>query len=170
MFKRPSISAQQKIDLYKEAIKPVICESQQDIINVLKNLLDQPDNKEVQFDVEMKWADRTGAGSDNIKGISRDTSLYSILLEGLEQIRARIKVTANLEQMIKAAEDEGEDLPSSKNFLWNVDEQRFKVDELIEKRLGAKRSQDKVRWKVREGVYEFDAFQKKLYKIDELVS
>ena len=50
---------------------------------------------------------------------------------------------------------------------WDIDKIKFNVDNLIERRLGGKRNGLKIRWRVPEGIYEFDPRDRKLYEVSD---
>ena len=149
-------------------IKPVVCFTLNDIREALKPFLQEPTNAEVTFSTEIAWSDKGGSGKSKVTGVSKDSSVAGLLMEGLEVVKKRIQINANLKETIKAAE-EAEDnsgiLPL-RLPIFDVDLIRFQVDALIEQRLGGKRKGLRVRWQVQEGQFEHDPYTKKLYRVD----
>lgn len=155
-----------KVEMLKEATKPVTCATLADVKAALEPFLKRVENREVKMSVDLSWSDKDGSGTDKIIGTSRDTPLYTLLIEGMDVVKKRIEVTEKLKEAIKAAEEneEADDGPSNM-VVWGVDEQRFRVDQLIQKKLGGKRHGVRVRWTVQEGTYEYDPYTQKLFEV-----
>lgn len=155
-----------KVEAFNEAVKPIVCQNLEDVKAALTVFLRPPVTGEIKVSAEVKWQDRDVSGVDKVEGLSRDSSLYSLLVEGMDVVKKRLELTTKLQAAVQAADAEDE-LPTNNMVAWDVDHLRFRVDSLIERRLGGKRHGLRVRWSLEEGEYEFDPYTKKLYKVEE---
>jgi hypothetical protein len=90
-----------------------------------------------------------------VNAVSSDSSPRTILLNGLDIIKKRMEMEEKLV---------GHD---TNLRAWDVDNLRFSVDSIITKRLGGTRKGLRIRWKIREGVYEYDPYSNKLYEVEK---
>jgi hypothetical protein len=152
------------IERLQEAAKPVEVRTFDDIRRVLLPILsDKTKDIPVVFDCKLPWNADSDSGTDDIKCYSNDASLYRMLIDGINMVKrhqeAIEKAKATYDNLDKA------ELPNSASLL-NIDGITFNVDLLIKRRLGGIRNGLRVRWNVEEGVYEFDPYAKKLYKVE----
>ena len=128
--------------------------SYKDVKNILKELIDIS-NTEIQrntVSTKLKWEGEGKSGVDNISTEVFDFNLFKVLMEGLGQIKKIMDSVDKTEEM---------------STCWDVDKMYFPVDTLIQRRLFGKRIGLRIRWEVRDGVFEFDPYTKKLYEIEE---
>lgn len=88
-----------------------------------------------------------------------DSAIYKVLVEGLEMVKRQSEFSQRASQM--SLDDFGgyiPAMPQSGSYSW--------VDTLISRRLDAKREDLLITWSLPEGKYTFDAFTRKLEKID----
>jgi len=163
--KRPIISQQQKDKLFAEALKPIQCNTLPELKAMLKDLINRDSANEIQLKTKMEWNDDNKTSSSNLTTISKDTSLYSMLVDGFNLIKNRNKTIADLQHLIKEAAEDGDVIKLDDN-LFNIDNQRFAVDLIIEKRLGGIRKGMRISWNLQEGIHEFDILEQRLYKVE----
>ena len=140
----------------------VVIKNTSDIKRVIDKLYTTIEHKSITMSVDVPWVDPDTyeKGSDKVQGKSNDTSLYDVLIEGLNKIK---KHNETLEKNKKTI-DNLDPSEKPKNF-WQ--ETKHSVDSLIEKRLGGKRNGLRIRWEIEEGIFELDPFTKKTYKIED---
>lgn len=158
----------EQVERLREATKPVVCVTLSDIANALERFSTQ-ESKSISMTVDLPWTDDDTHKRvvDKVVGTSNDTPLYQLLIEGMDLVKKRIEVTAGLESAIKAAEEAEEEMPLQNMVIWDVDNLRFSVDTLIEKRLGGKRKGLRIRWVVQEGTFEYDPYARKMFEITD---
>lgn len=170
MSRRESISDADKKKALENLDKPTIISSLAEIRELLSIIMSHTEQKEIQLSVNMSWQDETSQGpkkqSTMVTGISKDSSIFIMLREGMDVVRKRYESTTKFKEGLEKAQQIDEDFKPSFG-LWDLNSVRFNVDNLIERRLGAKRNGIRVRWNVRDGIFEFDVYECKLYKIDE---
>lgn len=163
---RETMNTEQKKKFWEEKTKPVICNSLEDIKRALTPFLQSDTGKSVEFSCDLTWreTDSQKAIVEKVKGTSADSSMRSLLIDGMDIIKRRLEAAVKIEQAIKTARESGEELPTNTFKIWEIDNVRFQVDALIERKLGGKRAGLRIRWKVAEGVFEFDPYTMKLFK------
>lgn len=156
----------EQVEKLREAVKPIVCTTLSDIANALERF-SVVENKTVSFSVDVAWKDDNKPMVDKVTGSSSGVSLYQLLIEGMDLVKKRIEVTDNLKDAIKAAEEADDEMPLQNMTIWDVDNLRFSVDSLIEKRLGGKRHGLRIRWTVQEGIFEYDPYARKMFEITD---
>lgn len=147
----------------KREIKPVIVTTLDELKAALKPVLVNTPNHVVKIITQIKWQDDKDSGVDPVVGQSVDSTLGVVLIEGMEIVKRRIEA---YEKMKKASEEALDEDIQDNLKAWDIDKIRFNVDNLIRQRLGGQRVGLRIRWKVKEGIFEFDPYQKKLYKVE----
>ncbi len=135
----------------------------QDVTSIVNKLIDNATDGEVTVQVSTTNPDTRKI--EKISSKSKNMSLYSMLLEGLDKVKVRLASYENLKAVAERTKDDG-DIPINVRG-WDAEHIRFNVDNLIEKRLGGKRHNLRVRWVIDSGTYEFDPYTKKLYQVME---
>jgi hypothetical protein len=69
------------------------------------------------------------------------------------------------EAVSKAKENDGTFSTAMRS--WDINNFRFNVDTIIERKLGGRRNGQRVRWVIAEGIYELDPFSMKLFRIGD---
>jgi hypothetical protein len=162
---RPSyIDNDKREELYREATKPVVCRSLNDIRAALEPFTRDSPGEEVTVTCELSEQVDNKYIKYNTVGKSKNISLKQTLFDGLMVVKKRLETMDKMQAAIDHAKD------SDKNFstslqAWDVDRVRFNVDALIERKLGARRKGILIRWELLDGVFEYDVFSGKLYKI-----
>lgn len=131
-------------------------------INDIKVLLEKfkpIPNRIVEFQVDVPWSSDGKPGVGRVSGVSDDSNIYKMLIDGFELVRRRREAQESIKE--KMAQMEG---PLTMQ-AWDVDNLTFPVDAIINKRLGGKRKGMRVRWEIEEGTYEWDPFINKLFKV-----
>jgi hypothetical protein len=155
-----------EMEALRKISEPVSVVSLADIRRVLLPLLSNKPANQVSFECSMSWQAEGENGIDNIKGISNEVSLLRLLIDGFDMVRKQIVVF----EKAKAAYDEAKNIDDSIKIdlsAWDVSGMHFNVDQLIKRRLGGKRHELRVRWIVPEGVFEFDPYLRRLYKVSD---
>lgn len=148
----------------KEFGKPVEISNLLDIRKILEPILnDTNSGKVVEFNCDIKWSADGASGSNNVKGHSTDSSLYRLLLDGFNVVKQCAEAYKKASDMYNNVDID--DVIKLDESIWNVDNMHFNVDSLIHNRLGGKRNGMRVRWTVQEGVFEFDPYERKLFKV-----
>jgi hypothetical protein len=164
------LSEQQKKRLYAEKFNPIEIRNAEDMRRVVLEMLKeaQIDLKDVQCSAEITWQDEISQKqqTEKVTITNRDITLYQLLISGLEVVKKRMAAIEQIKDVIKEAEEAQEDVPVQNMQIWDIDRIKFNVDDLICRKLGGKRQGLRVRWELLEGIFEFDAFEKKLYKVD----
>jgi hypothetical protein len=166
---RAYVDRLKQVEQLREALKPVVCKTLADVSAALDRFPVRM-TKSTPVLTDIVWKDEDNQSrTDKILGESRSVSLYQLLIEGMDVVKKRLAVTEEIQKALKAAEEvDDNDLKSAINMRsWDVDNLRFAVDVLIEKRLGGKRRGLRVRWKVQEGTYEYDPYSRKMFEITE---
>ena len=164
------LSDQQKKRLYAEKFQPVEVRNAEDMRRVVLEILKdtQVDLRDVACSAEISWKDEADQKqkTETITVVNRDTTLYQLLISGLEVVKKRMMAIKQINDALKVAEEAEEEVPVQNMQVWDIDRIKFNVDDLIRRKLGGKRQGLRVRWELPEGVFEFDAYEKKVYKVD----
>jgi hypothetical protein len=138
----------------------VVVNSIDDIITVIKKCMNTPDAKEINLSANIQWKDNdtNESGTDTANSVSKDITLKQMLLDGLDHVKKYTEAINKAKTKLLEVDDEVPD-------LWNST--TFNVDRLIDRRMGGKRNGLRVRWEIQDGIYEFDPYINKLYKINE---
>lgn len=149
-------------EMIRAANQPVVCNCLADIQKVLRDFGGEISRKKIQFAGKMNAQDPETNRMLEFKiiGDSEDCNLRTLLVDGMNEVK-KIADSQNLvrEQVKLASEEIDVTLAIS-----DIDKARFNIDQLIEKKMGGKRHGLRVRWKVQEGIFEYDPYQHKLYK------
>ena len=151
---REYIPKKDRKEYWDELTKPVVCESMTDIQMAIKPFMEDRGSESVNISCEID--------GDKVSGVSSSASYRKILLDGLEVIKKRIKAVSAMREALDKSE-EGE---KNNMKVWEVDKLRFNVDTLIERKLGGKRVGIRIRWELKDGIYEYDPFGNKLFEIE----
>jgi hypothetical protein len=163
-----SLLTSEQIRRLKEESKPVVVQCLDDLKRVVVPLIqDQTDDDPVSFDCKIAWSSDDERGEDTIRGFSKDSSLYRMLIDGFEAVKKQIQVQKRVEELKRDLEEMGEDLPNYHAEVWDAENLTFNVDALIMRRLGGRRKGLRVRWDLHEGSYEFDPFTRKLFEVED---
>jgi len=155
-----------KKKLFNEAMKPVEVQCFDDIKLLVEKLLENTDNSKISLSTDLTWVDEGKTQSTKVVGESANVSLYNMLLEGIDVIKKQIEANVLIKSQVEQLANEEDDikLPISN---WDVNDVKYSIDELIRRRLGATRQGLRIRWSIQDGIYEFDIYQKKLFKVDK---
>lgn len=145
-------------------IKSVIVTTLDEIKMALKPILGDAPSKVVNVTAEIKWQADSDSGVDKVTGQSIDATLGGVLIEGMNLVKKRIEAYEKIKKSTEELDDE--DKIEHNLVVWDINNIRFNVDTLIRQRLGGQRVGLRIRWSVKEGCFEFDPYQKKLYKVD----
>lgn len=167
MRNRNSPSDDKKKKLFEEAMKPVQVISLYELKMVLGSLLSNSANETVTLQANVKSYDENKKKDivEKVEIKSESVNLYSLIVDGMVIVKNRIEALEKMKAAIKSANESGEEIPNIMQ-IWDIDKIRFNVDNLIERRLGGKRCGLKIRWKLTEGVFEFDPYTQKLYEVE----
>jgi hypothetical protein len=151
----------------QEANKPISIKTLADIQMVIRPYLMDQSYTDVSISTKLEWKDEESkqSGVDNVVGKTSGMSMQRLLIEGLDTVKKRMEGQKAIEEATKCLP--ADNLPSVSLPVWDIDKMRFNVDNLIERKLGGKRQGLRIRWCVTEGVYEFDPYARKLYKVEE---
>ena len=163
---RKTISEDTKKKLYEEFDKPVQIQNLVQLREMLSVILEVLEKKEINLSVEVKWTEDNKQKIETVKGVSKDTSMYDLLVNGMEVVKNRQESMSKISKAVNDAKEIDPDISSNLN-IWNVNSIRFNVDNLIEHKMGGKRDGLKIKWKLPEGIFEFDPYSKKLFKVDD---
>jgi hypothetical protein len=122
------------------------------------------DGKEVELTTEMTWHEDNKSIKTNVMAKSRELSPRQVLLDGFELIKKRMDLA---EQAKNDVDDDDDLLPERIKWdLFDINSQKFHVDMFIEQRLDGKRNGLRIEWNITEGVFQYDPFENKLYKVE----
>lgn len=134
----------------KPEIKKVVCETLEDLQKIIKPYL-----REVKTS---KKAITTEIAGEMVVGEDGGSSAQEVLTEGFQLIKRRLDVFEKLKN---------EGLDSRVPLICDIEKTRFNVDTFIENSLGGKRVGLRIRWILREGIFEFDPLAKKMWQVDK---
>jgi hypothetical protein len=124
---------------------PVVCHTLEEIKEAIKPFMRGGNNISISCNMDGQL----------VNAVSSDSSPRTILLNGLDIIKKRMEMEEKLV---------GHD---TNLRAWDVNNLRFSVDSIITKRLGGTRKGLRIRWKIRDGVYEYDPYSNKLYEVEK---
>lgn len=134
----------------KPEIKKVVCETLEDLQKIIKPYLRDINTSKKTITTEI--AGETVVGEDG------GSSAQEVLTEGFQLIKRR-------QEAFEKLKNEG--LDSRVPLICDIEKTRFNVDTFIENSLGGKRIGLRIRWVLREGVFEFDPLAKKMWQVDK---
>jgi hypothetical protein len=121
-----------------------VCHTLEEIKEAIKPFMRCGDNINISCNLD----------GQQVNAISGDSSPRSILLNGLGVIKKRMEMKEKLA-------DHDTNLRA-----WDINSLCFSVDSIIAKRLGGVRNGLRIRWSIREGMYEYDPYSNKLYRVE----
>jgi len=131
-------------------IKKVVCETLEDLQRIIKPyLLDIKVSKKTLI---------TEIAGEKIIGEDGGSSAQEVLTEGFQLIKRR-------QEAFEKLKNEG--LDSRVPLICDIEKTRFNVDTFIENSLGGKRIGLRIRWVLKEGIFEFDPLVKKMWQVDK---
>ena len=147
---------------------PTKIENLSQLQEMLAIIMDASSQKQVKVSAEMKWMNQQNNKMESkvVSGVSKDSSLFGLLVDGMDVVKKRYESIVRIGEAIKKAKETDESL-SVNMTTWDINKVKFNVDNLIEKKLGGKRNGLRIKWKVTEGIYEFDPYVRKLFKVEE---
>lgn len=126
------------------------------------------ESKDIKITTEMKWQDDKGTVKSKVTANSRELSSRQVLLDGFKLVKTRMDLVEKAKNDVDEDEDDDELLPERLKWqLFDVNAQRFHIDRFIEQRLDGKRKGLRIEWSLTEGVFQYDPFENKLYKVDD---
>jgi len=156
--------------LMEEATKPVQVKNLYEIEQLIRMIMQhntENENKEVTLSVEMEWNDeKEGRQKEVVSATTKETSMYGLLLDGMNVVKKYMQSMETIRQAIEKVEEK-DDIPASLLEVWNIQRMHFNVDSFIHKKMGGKRNGLRIRWEVQDGIFEFDPYAVKLYKVEE---
>ena len=161
------IGRRQSARVDNNAFKPITINNLEEIKTLVSEMLNRRDsNQNVHVKADLKWTEESQTKSSEITTISEDVSLYKLLVDGMKHVKKWMEL---LDTTRKATQklDDAEGIPPHILQVWNIDRMKFNVDNLIRNRLGGSREGLRVRWKIQEGIFEFDPFTTKFFKVTE---
>lgn len=154
--------------LMEEASKPVQVKNLFEIEQLISMVMQQnPEEKDITLSVEMEWNDEEGKQKEIVSAITKEASMYGLLLDGLDVVKKYMQSMETIRQAIEKVEEK-DDIPASMLEIWNIQRMHFNVDNFISKKMGGKRNGLRIRWEVQDGVFEFDPYAVKLYKVEDI--
>jgi len=130
------------------ALTPVACHTLEEIKEVIKPFMRGGNNINISCNMDGQL----------INAVSSDSSPRTVLLNGLDIIKKRMEMKDKLSEL----GDHETNLRA-----WDVDDLHFSIDGIIAKRLGGTRKGLRIRWKIRNGTYEYDPYTNKLYEVED---
>ena len=152
----------------KKKIRPDITVSDLDGVKraILPFTMEQH-NKDIDISAQLEWTEDGKKRKGFVKAISRDLTAKQLLVEGFFLVKTRMELAGKMKEAAELEDDDEDLLPERLKWeLFDIDSQYFHVDALIRRELGGFRKGLRVRWDIKEGTFEFDPFECKLYKVD----
>jgi hypothetical protein len=148
--------------MWEEKTRPVVVKTLQDIRIALQPFTESNEDS-VPLSCEMQWQEDNKTKKAKVTGKSTSSSHGDVLSEGMSVVKKRMDAIGQLRNSVNAAKEEHKDINME---VWDVDKITFGIDSVIKRRLGGVRKGCRIRWTVREGTFEYDPFQRKLYEVD----
>ena len=142
--------------MWEDGIKPITCYTIADIKAAIQPFMEDSGGEQVLLSCKV--------GDEKVTGKSTASSMRQLLLEGLSVIKKRMEAITKVQEAVDEADEAG---VSSAMSIWDINNVRFNIDNIIERRLGGKRRGIRIRWNLSDCIYEYDPFSNKLYKIEE---
>lgn len=134
----------------RQEIKKVVCETLEDLHKILKPYLYDVKASKKSLTIEI--------AGEKVIGQDGGSSAQEVLTEGFQLIKRRQEAFEKLKI---------EGLDSKVPLICDIEKTRFNVDTFIENSLGGKRTGLRIRWVLKEGVFEFDPLVKKMWQVDK---
>jgi len=134
---------------HKQEIKKVICETLEDLHKIIKPYLHDVKASKRELAAEI--------AGEKVIGTDGGSSAQEVLTEGFLLIKRR-------QEAFEKLKNEG--LDSRVPLICDIHATRFNVDSFIENSLGGKRIGLRIRWVLKEGIFEFDPLIKKLWQVE----
>jgi hypothetical protein len=162
---RPNTPEELKGKMFQEAMKPIVVTSLNEIRMIIDHFTSgkQP-LPSVAIKAELSWYDEKEFKQE-VSVNSDSVSLYDLIMTGLEVVKKRTEAYVKVKEAVENAKKSDDFIPNVD--IWDTDNMKFSIDYLIERRMGAKRNGLKIRWKISEGVFEYDPYLNKLYQLEE---
>jgi hypothetical protein len=136
--------------MIRPEVKKVVCETFEDLQKIIKPYL---------HDVKVsKKTLTTEISGETVIGEDGGSSAQEVLTEGFQLIKRR-------QDAFEKLKNEG--LDTRVPLICDIEKTRFNVDTFIENSLGGKRVGLRIRWVLREGIFEFDPLTKKMWQVDK---
>ena len=105
---------------------------------------------------------------ETVSAITRDITLRRLLIEGFDLVKKRLQLAKDMKDKYEEVHEDDDLLPERIKWnLFDIDTQFLHVDTLIKQELDGKRKGLRIRWDISEGIYEFDPYECKLYRIED---
>jgi hypothetical protein len=152
-----------------DAFKPVVVNTLNEIKFIISEMLNRKDsNQSINVKANLKWTEESIQKTSEITTISEDVSLFKLLVDGMEHVKKWMELLDTTRKATqKVNEEEEGDIPPHVLQVWNIDRMKFNVDSLIKNRFGGVRNGLRVRWKVQDGIFEFDPFTTKFFEVTD---
>lgn len=146
-------------------LEKVVIKSLVQLKMTMKPFMEASD-KEIKITTEMKWREDKAVIKSNVTASSRELSPRQVLLDGFKLVKTRLDLVEKAKEDVDEEDDEL--LPERLKWqLFDVNAQKFHIDRFIEQRLDGKRKGLRIEWDLVEGVFQYDPFENKLYKVDD---
>jgi hypothetical protein len=165
---RQTISDDARQRLLRESLQPIKVGNLSEIREMISLLISKRRSDDITIQTKLQWMDDNAQRQieENVSSMSRGTSLFDLLLDGLNVVKRHMEAVVPMRTAVEEAEKDDPEVRC--NIInWDIDQMRFNVDDLIQRRLGGKRYGLRIRWTIQEGVFEFDVFSKKLFKVED---
>lgn len=165
---RNTLDNEKRNQLLKEVSKPVEINSLQEIKQLISIVMQSDsNNSEIILDTKLEWVDDEGNRQEGkITAKTKDLSIYKLLIDGLDVVKNYMQSVDTIKKAVEKVEDK-DDIPANILAVWNIERMHFNVDSFIEKKFGGKRSGLRIRWNLKDGIYEWDPYMMKLYKVED---
>lgn len=144
-------------------LEPVEVRTLLDIKRVIAPFLKAQNSGDVSFKVDLKYVDDKGKKrEESVDCNTIAVSMKQMLIDGFKNVKIRTKALVEAKKLCE------EDIYAPDLGKIDIDKIRIAgLDDMIKERLGGYRKGMRVRWKVKEGTFEYDPFECKLYEITD---
>jgi len=136
------------------------------MITAILNL--SQDSYPISVKAKLAWTDEDTKQklSTTVESPSRDMSIYKLLVDGMDAVKKKAETIDKIKTAIAEAKRVDDDV-NPNMVVWDISQLRFNVDGLIEHRMGGKRHGFAIRWKLPEGTFEFDIYNRRLFLVED---
>ena len=152
----------------KKIERQITVRTLEDIQSAIIPFVKEKKGSDIELTAEMSWTDDKGNRQKGIVSAkNRDLTTKQILIEGFELVKKRMDLAAKMKEQSEMDDEDDDLLPD--RFRWELfdpDSQVMHVDKLIKQELDGKRKGLRIRWDLEDGIFEWDPFTGKLFKVD----
>lgn len=166
--KSKNMSKEQKDEMLREASKPTVITNLTDLRMLINSLVERGNVDSINIETKIEYTDEQTRkrAIDNVSASINSTSLLDMLKSGMRLVKQRQESMAKISEAINKAK-ETDDTFDTAMRSWDVNNFKFNVDTIIERKLGGKRNGHRIKWVIPEGIYELDPFSMKLFRVGD---